>query len=222
MSKICIGILLCFWSINLYAQHEFGAKLNLGISTLSSDYAKKDAYTDKTIPLFSGSLGFSYELKSKKIIGFESDILLSQLNTRVEDSQEEPSQGCIYCTGTTVSSITYNLTYLYLPLYLKLNFKKIRIGIGVSTGINIIDNRKLHITGETLGEPYEIGPVKSEFGLEVLDFGPILNFEYTLGDKFLISLNAYSSAIEVQHKTFGNQFFNYQFTAGMHYKFVKN
>lgn len=219
--QIILLSLLCIISSFSYAQHEFGGKINLGISTLSYNYAHSNDNNSKTIPLPSGSFGLSYTPDKNAKFAFEMQLMLTQLNARIEKTQIEPSIGCVYCTGTTESIYTYYLTYLTLPLYMKFRMEKIQFGVGARTGFNLIDKRKIFISGETVGEPYTFGPQLEKYDLIPLDFGPSFTLDYKLNDKLFFDFNAYSSAFKVKHKIFGGQFYNYQFTVGMHYKFAK-
>lgn len=196
---------------------EFGIRLDLGISSISPLDPNSNSVSIHPMP--SGSFGFTFKYKTSKILAFEIDLLFSQINARQKSFQVAPYQGCIYCTGTTHTTLDFYLSYVTVPIYLTVELKNISVGAGVRPGLNIIDQAVLNETGEILGSPYEIKNARYEYNLKFFDFGPSFFLDYQFSERWGAGISAYTSALKVKHKTYGALWYNYQFGIGLNYTF---
>ena len=191
--------------------------MNIGISTISEE--PNGIWQVRVEPNISGSIGAAYLYNAEGKIGFEADLLLSQIRASQIITEDGSFQGCIYCTGLTSITKDYSFTYVVFPLYLKLNNELFNFGLGVQTGVRVSDVMNYTQVSIIAGQNLQLGPTKGEYGLKLIDFGPSLLIDFDISSKWSMGINLYSGLLKTPRKFSGDQFYKYQLTVGAKYNF---
>ncbi len=189
MKNTLIITILIVLNLSVLGQHNFGLKLNGGISRLSSNLVGTNATSKiRSAPSGLGGAFYNYELGEKSILGVE--LLFSHIQ-----SKETMSFSLINSDGVnvgyTTSDIYRNISYLSLPIYY--GFKKNRFtfnaGFRVSYALKTGGSQK----GETVlnGRTEQIDYEYDELNIDDFDFGARAGLTYNLTDKIDLEATYY-------------------------------
>lgn len=217
MNRFFAVIFFCFNLTGLFAQHQIGVRLDLGVSSISNESDQTAHYEVK--PNIAGSIGLTYVFQISEFMGAEADLLITQLNSAQIQTYEGSFQGCIYCTGTTSITRNFSFTYLTLPIYLKLRADRVKFGLGFRTGFRMYDGSTYTQSSTIGGATVKIGPTGSPYGLKPIDFGPALLIDFDLTEKWALGAHGYMGILKKPHNLTGDQFYKFQIGLGATYHF---
>ncbi|NOQ75490.1 MAG: outer membrane beta-barrel protein [Crocinitomix sp.] len=222
-------ILGLFWIQATYAQHQFGAKLGLGISKtdphfVNSDYSR---FQVKYKPSAYLGLYYNYELNEHFYVG--ADLNFSQIEGRIDaqyyGGKYELDGEVFYTWENTANSISnYHLSYLTLPVYLGVKFKSFDMALGCQTGL-MLRGAYSSMTSYFDEEVWtESNKSSDDIGFDLLDFGANIGLGYQLTEKWKIQANYYqgiNDLLPTDLIVIGelNPWRNNQFTLGFSYQF---
>lgn len=207
---------LLFTAITSWGQAEYGAVLELGIS--SSSKFDTGNNTETISPLFSGNFGGVVKFPISTKLNLQSGLYLNSLNYRQQILTADPDPSNIYSTGPTTTVRNYHLGYLSIPLGLNVELNKFYLTAGFRAGFGLIQRYDTHVSGELLNVPYDV----TNKGL-LLDAKRIsVDYFFSLGrqisSKLSVSIIGYHSVMKVKLKN-GTGFYNYQIGVGFNYSF---
>jgi hypothetical protein len=133
VKQIFVSIVLSSLWLASIAQHQIGVRMNIGISTISEETSSTKEV--QVAPNISGFIGAAYLYNAESTVGFEADLIVTQIRASEIITEDGSFQGCIYCTGLTSITKDYSFTYVAFPVYLKSNTKRFNFGFGLQTGV---------------------------------------------------------------------------------------
>ncbi len=178
---------LFFLNLTVFGQQEIGLKLNFGLSSISkeSNIGKPaNAILDVKSAL-SGQGGVFYKLHLGDNIVFGSELLFIQIEgrDRLVLDLEDVSLGIV---GHNTSDLYEHISYLGLPIYCGLTFKKININAGFQISYAFVSSAR-EIYNSNLNENiYYAENSIDKLPIDKFDFGPRIGINYHLNDKFAI------------------------------------
>jgi hypothetical protein len=217
VKQIFVSIVLSSLWLASIAQHQIGVRMNIGISTISEETSSTKEV--QVAPNISGFIGAAYLYNAESTVGFEADLIVTQIRASEIITEDGSFQGCIYCTGLTSITKDYSFTYVAFPVYLKSNTKRFNFGFGLQTGVRVSDIMRYTQVSTIAGQSVLLGPAKREYGLKFIDFGPSLLIDFAVSTKWTMGVNLYSGLLKTPRQFSGDQFYKYQMTLGAKYNF---
>ena len=208
LQPFIVMILMLFLNIYpvAFVQHSFGVKINPGMSKISSSFSD-------TKFTFSGNAGIYYSAKIYDRSVFGAELLFLQIEglelTEFEGTlaNGDPS-GIIY-----TSEVWRHISYIGLPIYYGIKFKRLMINIGFQTSVALFSGaRDLLYTGDEVLWDNE----SDKLNIDWLDFGVRIGLIFDLTDRFQIEGNYYygvSNILKFDARAWKNQ----QITIGLRY-----
>lgn len=177
-------IFFLLYSLLSFSQHDFGVKINGGVSKITSKF-NSDITTQKFYFVPSGHAGFFYSFSIKKsFIGAE--ILFSQI-----EGKERLSIPIFDNNGNSagehIDIIYRHISYLSFPIYYGFKFKKLSINLGVQSSLALASS------GEERGQ-FGGTVVSNNFtklNIDNYDFGARAGMFINLSKRFSLDLNYY-------------------------------
>jgi hypothetical protein len=229
MNYSTILLLLTLIVNTSHAQHQVGAQIEFGVSGTSDKYESYDNslpnQTNERTPKLSTGFGITHEYLWLKTFGYQIGLAVTQMNSQQEISEywENPTTNIFY---TTTVNEDLKLTYLTVPILLRFKLNKIRFGIGIRSGMNLINSGSIRHQIQTGEEPATVILDHSgDIGLSKIDIGPIVNFDFLIKERLYVGLNAYASANESNYNlSYGYEipFRNLQANLTLRYIFIKD
>jgi hypothetical protein len=219
LRRLSTILLFCISSLQAHSQHHVGAKLNGGISKVYRGGFDSEVYS-QTIQLRpSGSLGLYYNFGFKKNI-FGIDILFMQI-----EGDEKTSATLVGTSGfiETTEHIRTHISYLSLPIYYGLKFKKLEFNVGIQTSLTLNSGGSREgqsfssSTGLTTTWDYEINKLK----IDSFDFGPKGEIIFTVSSKFAFEGNYYHGVNNILRENSSDREMKVrQISVGIRYKLL--
>ncbi len=177
-------ILFSLYSLLSFSQHDFGVKVNGGVSKITSKF-NSDITTQKFYFVPSGQAGFFYSFSIKKsFIGAET--LFSQI-----EGKERLSIPIVDNNGNSAGEdldIVYrHISYLSLPIYYGFKFKKLIINLGIQSSLALASS------GEERGQfgGIVVSNNFTKLNIDNYDFGIRAGIFVSLSKKFSLEVNYY-------------------------------
>ncbi len=171
-------------SLLSFSQHDFGVKVNGGVSKITSKF-NSDITTQKFYFVPSGQAGFLYSFSIRKsFIGAE--ILFSQI-----EGKEQLTIPIIDNNGNSagedIDIIYRHISYLSIPIYYGFKFKKLNINLGIQSSLALASS------GEERGQfgGTAISNNFAKLNIDNYDFGARAGMFINLSKRFSIDLNYY-------------------------------
>ncbi len=191
-----------------FVQHSFGLKINPGLSKIDASFP--DAKFT-----FSGNAGIYYSAKINDRSVFGAELLFIQIEglelTEIEgiDTGGHPT-GIIY-----TSEVWRHISYIGLPIYFGIKFKRLMINIGFQTSFTLFSGaRDLCYTEDEVLWDNE----SDKLNIDWFDFGGRIGLIFDITDRFQIEGNYYygvSNILKFDSWVWKNQ----QITIGLRYTF---
>ncbi len=191
-----------------FVQHSFGVKINPGMSKISSSFA------DAKFTL-SGNAGIYYSAKINNRSVFGAELLFLQIEG-LELTEFEGTDTGGHPTGEiSISEVRRHISYIGLPIYYGIKFKRLMINIGFQTSFVLFSSaRDLFYTGDEVLWDNKF----DKLNIDCFDFGGRIGLIFDITDRFQIEGNYYygvSNILKFDSCVLKNQ----QITIGLRYTF---
>ncbi len=205
------------------AQHQFGLKAAIGVSTITSNSTFATSHESFLAP--SGELGIfeSFEFSPKSFAGIE--LYVSQISgteaLRIEVADENGN------TEEGFANVKRGITYLTLPVYFGFRIKKFTINAGVQASLALNSwavGNSVAFQNSSQQVQFTMNRGRSELHIDAFDIGPRIGFQFKLNDKISFDTNYYYGLNNIAGP---NSFPGFelrvrQATVGMRYTLVKS
>ncbi len=222
MKQFFTTLTLLIISHSIFGQHDFGLKVNGGISYLSTNFQSSFPQEQKfyLMPSLQCGLFYNFHLPDKAIIGTE--LLFSQIEGKEYLSYEEmiqpgPPSGQFVTTNTW-----RHISYLGLPIYFGINFKKLNVNLGFQANLLLASG------GQEIGQAPYNGKIQtwdtksSKLNIDNYDYGARAGILLNLTSRFSIEVNYYYGLNNILKDTKASSVWTWkvqQATVGLRYKF---
>lgn len=218
MKKKLSILLLLVINLSVFGQHNFGLKINGGLSRIPSTYGQSvSSWTVHFAP--SGAFGFFYnmQLNSKSVIG--SELLFVQIEGKEKLKMDLIANGNNIGIGT--GAFYKHISYLSLPIYYGYNFNKLTVNIGFLTSLllnsSARDKGQVNVSGKITTWDRKL----KELNIDRYDFGPRAGVTYNLTNKFAIEGMYYFGVNNILDNDLQNWTWRVQqATVGLRYTFM--
>ncbi|MBX2970973.1 MAG: PorT family protein [Cyclobacteriaceae bacterium] len=181
-------------SLQIFAQHNMGFKLNFGASSRKTSFTFPAGFTvnyttaSKLAPSFS--LGGFYEFNFGKNSALSAELLYTELNG-TEDFNRQLFDKDRNVTGFENSTITTRVSFIALPISYTYQIRNFRILLGFQTSIDVASSGEMKITRVENGIQTDMTINSETVAQDKGDFGVRLGFCYDLSKKVALEINFY-------------------------------
>lgn len=214
--------LLIVWAscLTMFGQHDFGIKLNGGLSKISGYRNNTNAISKYGFaPSGQGGLFYDLNFGKRSLIGVE--LLFSQIGGKEErkiiDLDNFGNQIGVYST----SNLDYHISYFTIPIYYGVKINRLTINFGVQTSFTLASRG--HVIGEA---SYSGGVLKFEdegkLNITNFDFGLRAGLMYKLTKRIAAEATYYHGISNIMGPTAPADW-NWkvqQITIGLRYKLL--
>jgi len=214
-------VFLLVINFSVYAQQNFGIKIDVGSSYLSTKvFQTGNPQTTTTqafyfMPSFQGGIFYNLYFGKKSLFGAE--ILFNQINGKEHSNTPE-----INFNGTGNISVDFSrhISYLSIPIYYGYNFGKLNVNLGLQTSLLLYSTMQSNAK-DTYNGAISTYQEKSKVPVKQADFGARINLFYPLSNKFSMDLTYYCGLINTyKYPQFGDTYRAQQITLGLRYTFL--
>lgn len=192
--KIFVLPILMLVSLQAFAQHSIGLKLNFGASSHKTSYTFPPGFTpgitieSKLAPSFS--VGGFYEFNFGKNSAFSAELLYTELYGK-EDFNRQLFDQDRNVTGFENSTITTRVSFIALPISYTYQIRNFRILLGLQTSIDVASSGEMKITRVENGIQTDMTMTSETVAQDKGDFGVRLGLCYDLSNKVALEINFY-------------------------------
>lgn len=223
-AKIVLFLIFHVICLITNAQHDIGVKFADGWSKISTKINSSPSTPQefKFMHSYQGGLSYNFHFKNKSIIGAE--MLFSKIRGKehsVSPATDEfgnpTSQLIIFNTGRYIS-------YLSIPVYYGLSYKKLAVNIGVQTSF-VISSSGLGITlvPDNNGNTLYFESKSDKLPVKNFDFGIRTGLSFSLTNNIMVESFYYYGLLNIYKYNSTNWKWSIQQTAiGVKYNMVSN
>lgn len=213
MHRLQFVVLFLFLPLSLFGQHNFGIKLNGGLSWISNTY--NPSYVSITYqPAISGQAGLFYSIHPGNKFVFETELLFIQIEGRDEVGIDLRGEGFITIHGTN------HISYISIPVHCGLKVNRFIFNLGFQFSFVVASSGKEEI--EWIYGSYESTWIREydQLNMDKFDFGPRIGVQFQLNDKFAIEALYYHGLRKVNtYADYNLERYIQQATIGFRYSF---
>ncbi|MBW6484052.1 MAG: PorT family protein [Vicingaceae bacterium] len=135
--KTILVLILYVVCLTTYGQHTFGVKLADGWSKISTKINSSPPTPQefKFMPSYQGGLSYNFHFKNKSLIGAE--LLFSKIRGKEHSESPTTDEFGNPTDEFIIGNVDRHISYLSVPVYYGLNYKKFTVNIGVQTSFVI-------------------------------------------------------------------------------------
>lgn len=190
MRELLTILILLTYNLTSFSQHNFGVKINGGISKISNDFTIANIdIAIKFAPSGHAGLFYTYQVSEKSLLGTE--LLFLQIEGKevwAWDSMDDKGN----IIGHTDNEEWIHFSYISLPIYYGLRLNKLTIIAGWQTSLLLYQNIRYHREWTYYSKAYHDDNNTGKFtNLNSYDYGIRIGVLYRLTDKFSIDWNYY-------------------------------
>ena len=180
MKHLIILILLAL-HLTVFGQHNFGLKLNGGLSRISNSVTPiNSTMTVKFAPSFNSGLFYYLQLTNKYFLNTE--LLFTQIG-----GKEKLEFNLIDIDGNTagngIGNINKSISYISLPVYFGLKYNKFIINIGFKLSFKLAGSEKANGQATYNGKTDTWDSQYEYLDIDTYDIGPRVGLIYNLNNK---------------------------------------
>lgn len=217
-SKLTILLLLTI-NLTVCGQHNFGLKINGGLSRISNSLNPSNSTgTVQFAP--SGHAGFFYNLNlnNKSVIGAELLFMQIEGKEKLKMDLTDINGNNI---GNSTSDLYKHISYLSLPICYGYKFNKLTINVGFQTSLVLTSSAREKGQATRNGAITTWDNKYKELNIDRYDFGPRAGVTYRLTKKFTIEGMYYFGANNILDNDVPNWTWRVQqATVGLRYTFL--
>ncbi|MHB8261735.1 MAG: outer membrane beta-barrel protein [Bacteroidia bacterium] len=217
---VFLGVIL--FNVLAYGQHHVGIKILGGLSYISTKVFQSPPQTTQTfyfMPSGQGGLFYNLHLGKKSLLGVEL------LYTLIEGKEHSVTPETYNMNGTLVNSpiindITRHISYLSIPVYYGLKYKKLNINLGIQSNFALSSGGSAVTTA--FGLP--AGVVNTNYiklgalPIKAFDFGPKIGLSFSVRDWFAFEATYYYGLLNIYKNNHADfQYKVQQLTIGLRY-----
>jgi len=210
-------LLIIVFPFYIFGQHNVGFKLNGGCSKINEKINSSYNYnfTYYFMPSFQGGFFYNYNFK-KSLIGAELLFVQIQGKNYIEfpymDQNGNP-------TGNSKNTVWQNISYLGIPVYYGINFKKININLGVQLNLLLTSSGHSESKGIYLGDSLNFKTTAKKLYMNQYDFGPRAAILFKVSKRFSFEGNYYYGLSNIYKDASFAMWRVQQITVGLRYSF---
>ncbi len=216
--SLCIALMA---SLTGQAQHQFGVKINGGLSLISHHFETSTSQNETTAnyPRLSGQAGFIYNYRFGQKFSFGVEALYIPIYgheyLKLPLTDENGNN-----IGESENHTYRHIHYVGLPLYVGYSMKKLGVNIGFQTNWALGSGGKQKSKTWLNGTDYTSERSLDELQINKFDYGPRIGLIYSLSDKLLIETTYFQGLTNLVKEDSLEPYLTvriYQWTIGMRY-----
>lgn len=218
MKRLIAILTLLTFNLTVFAQSEFGAKINGGLSKISNSFDHPGyKYTTPFTPSGQVGLFYTFHFGDMSILGAE--LLFLQIGGKEKlEIDLIDSNGDI--AGFSIDETWRHFSYLSLPISYGFKLNKLTINIGFQSSLIFLANSRIKVTGKYNGESYNKDFKSNRLNIAKYDFGPRAGFFFDLTDKLAFEGNYYYGLNDVMLSLRSWKWNVHQMTIGIRYSIL--
>lgn len=222
MKQIFTTLTSLILSLTVFGQHDFGLKVNGGLSYLSTNFQSSFPQAQKFyfMPSGHGGLFYNFHLSDNAIIGTE--LLIAQIEGKEFLSYEVMVQPGLLSGQFVTSNFWRHISYLGFPIYYGFNFKNLNVNLGFQANLMLASSGHEITQGPYNGKTRTWEYKSSKLGIDNYDYGARAGILLYLTKKFSIEANYYYGLNNILKDTKASSVWTWkvqQATVGIRYKF---
>jgi len=202
---------------------NYGATLNIGMSQMTSNLEPSVDYQTKYT--VSGYAGAYFEKRTGIKSSIGGEFLWIQMEGKEVTNNKKltaiNAQGMIETVGNISDISKVHSGYFGLPVYYKINFKKVGLKIGFQTMIFLFGSSSYEATGELNGKPFQNSSKTSGLKFDWIDYGPKIGIDYELNKTLNLRTDFYVGIPDITPEFLQLERKNRQITLGINYLITK-
>ncbi|MDT8411557.1 MAG: outer membrane beta-barrel protein [Vicingaceae bacterium] len=222
-AKIVLSLNFYIICLTTYSQHTVGVNLAGGWSKISTEINSSNLTQDYTfMPSYQGGLSYNFHFNNKSIIGAE--LLFSKIRGQ-EHSKSPTTDEFGNPTGQLIiGNVDRHISYLSIPVYYGLNYKKLTVNIGVQTSF-VISSSDLATTSapDGNGNMLYFETKSDKMPIKNFDFGARAGLSFSLTNNITIESFYYYGLLNIHE---GNtriwKWSIQQLAVGIKYNFINH
>lgn len=223
-AKIVLTLIFYIICLTTNGQHTISVKLAGGWSKISTKINSSPSVHQefKFMPSYQGGLSYNFHFKNKSIIGAE--LLFSKIRGKEHYKSPTTDEFGNPTGQLIISDIDRHISYLSIPVYYGLNYKKLTLIIGMQTSF-VFSSSDLAKTSapDGNGNMLYFENKSNKMPIKKFDFGARAGLSFSLTNNIMIESFYYYGLLNIHEGNTQNWKWSIQqLTVGIKYNFINH